>query len=86
MNMASSLYFDPTLEQMITQHNFEERFSDQLRRLARNDPLLTRLNLFVKEIGDTGTASELYSHYIGFGLQSHVYELTFADWGIRGSN
>src|SRR3989338_6903926 len=57
MNMDSSLYFDPTLEQMISQHNLEERFSDQLRRLARNDPLLTRLNLFVKETEDAGTAS-----------------------------
>ena len=42
---------------MITQHNFKEEFSDQLRCLARNDPSLIGLNLSFNQIGDTGAAS-----------------------------
>ena len=55
--MASSSYFNSTLEQMITQNKFDSSFSDQLRRLARKDSTLTTLNLYCNEIGDTGAAA-----------------------------
>ena len=55
--MTSSSYSDFTIEQMITQNNFSSSFSDQLRRLARNDPTLTELDLSYNVIGDTGAAT-----------------------------
>src|SRR3989338_3654162 len=55
--MASSSDSNSTLEQMITKNKFKTSFSDQLRRLARNDSTLTTLNLWDNEIGPTGAAS-----------------------------
>ena len=55
--MASFSYFDPSLEQMISQHNFKEKFTGQLRCLARNDSGLTTLDLTWSQIGDTGATA-----------------------------
>src|SRR3989338_7758723 len=51
--MASSFYYDSTLEQMVTNNKFNSSFYDQLRRLSRNDSALTTLDLSYNRIGDT---------------------------------
>src|SRR3989338_256481 len=59
--MASSSQFDPSLEQMILQHDFEKDLSDQLRRLACNDYALTTLNLYYNQIACAGAAAQAFS-------------------------
>ena len=61
--MDSFSHFDPTLEEMITQNDFEEEFSDQLRCLARNDPFLIELDISRNRIGyTTSTFIQFYPH------------------------
>ena len=83
MNMDSSSYSDPTLEQMITQHNLKEEFSDQIRRLARNGPCLTELDLCDNRIEATGAAA--LSQALSFNSTLAILDLCWNEIGDIGA-